>query len=106
MTPDLIERLKKEAGRHLGRATADGRAFTVQLMLLEAAEALAALSVEVRELREDAKRYRWLRDRPSFIGWDWWNPPVPQHVNITPEFMDEAIDKELARAMNASPDDI
>jgi hypothetical protein len=54
-------------------------------ILREGAEAL-----EKEEL--DAARYRWLRDRPAFIGWDWWNPYVPNDVNITPEFMDAAID--------------
>ena len=51
------------------------------------------------ELEKDARRYRWLRDRPSFIGWDWWNPPVPNETIISPQFMDAAIDA----AMGAKP---
>jgi hypothetical protein len=47
--------------------------------------------------KQDAERYRWLRVRPSFIGWDWWNPPVPKEVVISPEFMDAAIDAAINR---------
>jgi hypothetical protein len=55
------------------------------------------LERENAALRRDAGRYRWLRERPSLIGWDWWQPQVSRNVLITPEFMDSAIDAELAR---------
>lgn len=45
--------------------------------------------------KPDAERYRWLRVRPSFIGWDWWDPPVPKEAVISPDFMDAAIDEKL-----------
>jgi hypothetical protein len=57
------------------------------------------------DLEKDAERYQWLRARPSFIGWDWWNPPVPNDTNITPEFMDSAIDAELAKHRKEGPSD-
>lgn len=50
--------------------------------------------------KKDAERYRWLRERPSFIGWDWWQPSVPQSVLITPEFMDSAIDEAMAAVID------
>lgn len=44
----------------------------------------------------DAARYRWLRDRPSLIGWDWWTPTIPHYAVVTSEFMDETIDAAIA----------
>ena len=59
------------------------------------------------ELAEDAERYRWLRDRPSLIGWDWWVVKVPKDIWIDGEFLDAAIDaarapsvKEESQALN------
>jgi hypothetical protein len=49
----------------------------------------------IAELEKDALRYRWLRDRPSLIGWDWWVVKVPLDTNICPEFLDAAIDAAL-----------
>ncbi len=59
-----------------------------------------------QQVESDARRYRWLRDRPSYIGWDWWNPPVPTEQVISPEFMDEAIDRALFAELGQSPDNV
>ena len=32
--------------------------------------AINALCDEVERLREDAERYRWLRNNPEWLGWD------------------------------------
>jgi hypothetical protein len=64
---------------------------------IAASEQIGQLERENAELRADARRYRWLRNRPSLIGWDWWPTSVDKSASITPEFMDAAIDKELAK---------
>ena len=36
----------------------------------KAEAALAEARAEIARLREDAERYRWIRQNPQFIGWD------------------------------------
>ena len=54
---------------------------------------LHAIPADIKKLRANDARYRWLRDRPSYIGWDWWQPPVAKETIISPEFMDAQIDE-------------
>lgn len=65
-------------------------------------QAREAAEQRAREAEKDAERYRWLRDRPSVIGWDWWPTFYSTDVNITPEFMDAAVDKEMKDDSEAS----
>lgn len=51
----------------------------------------------------DAARYRWLRDRPSLIGWGWWTPTIPHYAVVTSEFMDETIDAAIAAHQPKAP---
>lgn len=82
---DAVEREMKERER----------AESAEHRCLELTLRVEALEESEKAGRKDAERYRWLRERPSFIGWDWWNPPVPKDAKITPEFMDALIDAAL-----------
>lgn len=65
--------------------------------LREAADTIDSLRAQVAALEQDAKRYRWLRDKARSVdwteainGWSW-----TQHCRIGAQGMDAAIDAAM-----------
>ena len=50
---------------------------------------IAALKAERDALRQDAQRYRWLRQNPWWLGWE---------HDMQAEKIDAALDDDIARA--------
>ena len=55
--PDMVDRLRDEADLCRNEGATD-----IAVLLDEAADELERLSAQVAQYREDAERYRWLRD--------------------------------------------
>lgn len=72
------------AQEHIDALTAENERLRAESE--ERLQNCAALVAEVERLRKDAERYRWLRQNPTFLGWEG-------------DFSEAYIDREVDDAM-------
>ena len=88
---DLLENVPRDTVLVVEHDQFSSSSYPVGRLCHEAAAALRAVLAEVERLREDAERYRWLRDREIPEWLDLW------HQN--PDRIDAAIDQARGKGV-------